>query len=182
MKKASGALILWSLTALLVLSGNAMLRAQDRYTLREPNGISFSEIQGYEDWRVVAPSFRTDNDEIRIILANERMIEAYRAGIPENGQPFPEGSIIVKIGYSEKKSPSFPAALVPDVLKRVEFIIKDTQRFPDTGGWGFARFVFDAAKRSFSPFGKDASFAQQCYSCHTIVQAKDFIFTGYPLR
>jgi hypothetical protein len=182
MKKASSAVILWSLTALLVLSGNAMLTAQDRYTLREPNGISFSEIQGYEDWKVVAPSFRTDNDEIRIILANERMIEAYRAGIPENGQPFPEGSIIVKIGYSEKKSPSFPAALVPDVLKRVEFIIKDTQRFPDTGGWGFARFVFDAAKRSFSPFGKDASFAQQCYSCHTIVQAKDFIFTGYPLR
>jgi hypothetical protein len=181
MKKNTGSILLWGLAALLLLGGNGMLAAQDRYALREPNGISFSEIRGYEDWKVVAPSFRTDNDEIRIILANDRMIEAYRTGIPENGQPFPEGSIIVKIGYSEKKSPSFPAALVPDVLKRVEFIIKDSQRFPQTSGWGFARFVYDADK-GFAPFGKDASFAQQCYSCHTIVQAKDFIFTDYPQR
>jgi len=182
MKKNSATILLWSLAAFLFLACGWSLAAQDRYALHEPNGISFSEIRGYEDWKVVAPSFRTDNDEIRIILANDRMIEAYRAGIPQNGRPFPEGSIIVKIGYSEKKSPSFPAALVPDVLKRVEFIIKDSRRFPDSSGWGFARFVYDAQKKSFSPFGKDASFAQQCYSCHTAVQAQDFIFTGYPPR
>jgi hypothetical protein len=182
MKTGSGSILLWGLAAFLLLGSGGRPAAQDRYALRAPNGISFSEIRGYEDWKVVAPSFRTDNDEIRIILANECMIGAYRAGIPDNGQPFPEGSIVVKIGYSEKKSPSFPAALVPDVLKRVEFIIKDSRRFPDTSGWGFARFVYDAQQKSFTPFGKDAAFVQQCYSCHTIVQAQDFIFTGYPQR
>lgn len=63
------------------------LLAQDKYSLKEPNGISFSEIRGYEDWQIVAPSYRTDHDEIRIILANDVMINAYRAGIPENGKP-----------------------------------------------------------------------------------------------
>jgi hypothetical protein len=182
MRATVGRILLWSLGVLLLAGGGGSLAAQDRFTLRAPNGVAFSEVRGYEDWKVVAPSFRTDNDEIRIILANDRMIAAYRAGIPANGQPFPDGSIILKIGYSEQKSPSFPAALVPNVLKRVEFIVKDSRRFPDTGGWGFARFVYDPQKKSFTPFGTDASFAQQCYTCHTIVRAQDFIFTLYPER
>lgn len=168
--------------AITLLTPATTLSAQDRYSLKEPNGISFSEIRGYEDWKVVAPSFRTDHDEIRIILANEVMIEAYRAGIPLNGKPFPDGSIIVKIGYSAKKSASFDAALVPDVLQRVELIIKDSARFPAASGWGYARFVYNAATGTFTPYGKTADFGRECYSCHTIVKDQDFIFTKYPLR
>jgi hypothetical protein len=167
---------------LFVLLSPALLGAQDRYALVAPNGISFSEVRGYEDWKVVAPSFRTDNNEVRVILANDVMIEAYRAGVPDNGQGFPDGSTIVKIGYSALKSQSFPAALVPGILKRVEFIIKDAKRFPATAGWGYARFVYDSAKGLFTPYGKDAAFSQECYTCHTIVKDKDFIFTRYPVR
>jgi hypothetical protein len=167
---------------LLPLSSPAFLGAQDRYSLVAPNGIAFSEVRGYEDWKVVAPSFRTDNTEVRVILANDVMIEAYRGGVPDNGQSFPDGSIIVKIGYSALKSQSFPAALVPGVLKRVEFIIKDVKRFPSTAGWGYARFVYDSAKELFTPYGKDASFTQECFTCHTIVKDRDFIFTKYPVR
>jgi hypothetical protein len=156
--------------------------AQDKYELKEPNGISFSEIRGYETWQVIAPSYRTDNHEVRIILGNPAMIKAYKEGIPGNGKPFPDGAIIVKIGWSERKSPVFPPALEPDVLKRVEFIVKDSKRFPDTSGWGYARFVYDAASSTFTPYGKDASFVQECYQCHTIVKTKDYIFTGYPQR
>jgi hypothetical protein len=170
------------LSAVFCIGGNSLLAAQDKYELKAPNGISFSEIRGYETWQVVAPSYRTDNNELRIILGNTVMINAYKEGIPGNGKPFPEGSIIVKVAWSERKSPVFPAAFEPDVLRRVEFIVKDSKRFPGTSGWGYARFVHDAKTGAFSPFGKDASFAQECYQCHTLVKGKDFIFTGYPQR
>jgi len=170
------------LVVVLFVWGIGSLVAQDKYELKAPNGISFSEVRGYETWQVIAPSYRTDNHEVRIILGNTVMIKAYKEGIPGNGKPFPDGSIIVKIGWSERKSPVFPAAFEPDVLKRVEFIVKDSKRFPDTSGWGYARFVYDVTTSTFAPYGKDASFAQECYQCHTIVKAKDFIFTGYPQR
>jgi hypothetical protein len=174
--------LFYSLVALLILVSTAGLGAQDRFALVAPNGIAFSEVRGYQDWRVVAPSFRTDNNEVRVILANDVMIDSYRNGAPGTGGSFPEGSMIVKIGYSAVKSQSFDAALVPGVLKRVEFIIKDSTRFPATNGWGYARFVYDPAKELFTPYGKDANFGQECYACHTIVKDQDFIFTKYPLR
>ncbi|MCG6535075.1 MAG: cytochrome P460 family protein [Syntrophales bacterium LBB04] len=166
----------------LMMRGNGSIASQDKYESKAPNGISFSEIRGYETWQVVAPSYRTDNHELRIILGNTAMINAYKEGIPGNGKPFPEGSVIVKIGWSERKSADFPAAFEPDVLRRVEFITKDSRRFPDTSGWGYARFVYDAKTSTFTPYGKDSSFARECYQCHTIVKKKDFIFTGYPRR
>ena len=158
------------------------LMAQDKFNLKTPNGISFSEIRGYETWPFIAPSWRTDNNELRVILGNTEMINSYKAGIPGNGKPFAEGSIIVKIGWSERQSATFPAAHEPDVLRRVEFIMKDSKRFPATGGWGYARFVYDAKTETYTPYGKDDSFAQECHLCHSIVKAKDFIFTGYPQR
>src|ERR1700691_4750434 len=65
------------------------LAAQDRYTLKVPNGLAFSEFRGYEDWQVVAPSQTDASNVIRVILANPVMMKAYRAGIPANGKPFP---------------------------------------------------------------------------------------------
>jgi hypothetical protein len=176
------------ITVLFVAAGTFMAQQngssapQDAFEQKAPNGISFSEIRGYEAWQVIAPSQRTDNNELRIILGNTVMIEAYKKGIPGNGKPFPEGSVVVKIGWSEKKSPDFPAAIEPDELKRVEFIMKDSRRFPDTSGWGYARFLYDAKTSTFTPYGKDSSFAQECYQCHTVVKGKDFIFTSYPQR
>lgn len=176
-------IILFLLMALAVLAADSgRVMAQDQYTLTAPNGISFSEIKGYETWQVIAPSYRTDNHEVRIILGNPAMIAAYKQGIPGNGRSFPDGSVIVKIGWSERKNPRFPVALEPDVLRRVEFIIKDSKRFPDTSGWGYARFVYDEKNAAFTPFGKEASFARDCYQCHTIVKQRDYIFTAYPLR
>jgi hypothetical protein len=166
----------------LMLWGNGLVAAPDKYELKALNGISFAEIKGYETWQAIATSRRTDNNELRIILGNKTMINAYQKGIPGNGKPFPQGSTIVKIGWSEKVNTDFPAAFEPDVLKRVEFIVKDSKRFPETNGWGYARFVYDAKTSTFTPYGKDASFAQECHQCHMAVKQKDFIFTGYPRR
>jgi hypothetical protein len=179
-KKMIGGLLAFA--AVVLLWSISSMAMQDKYGLRTLNGISFSEIRGYETWQTIAVSRRTDNNELRIILGNALMIKAYKEGIPGNGKPFPEGAVIVKIAWSEKQSPDFPPAYEPDILRRVEFILKDSRRFPDTGGWGYARFVYDAKASMFAPYGKDSSFGQECYQCHTIVKKKDYIFTGYPDR
>src|SRR5262245_8737680 len=77
----------------LVFSGLA-LATQDKYTVQVPGGLAFSEFRGYEDWQTVAVS-KTDA-VINAILANPVAIDAYRAGVPGNGKPFPDGSKIVK--------------------------------------------------------------------------------------
>jgi hypothetical protein len=181
MKKAFRIFVGMMASAML-MQADCSVMAQDRFDLKAANGLSFSEIKGYETWHVIAPSYRIDNHELRVILGNSVMIDAYRSGIPENGKPFPEGAIVVKIGWSERKSTAFPTAFEPDVLKRVEFIMKDSKQFSATGGWGYARFLYDAKSGSFAPYGKDASFVQECYQCHTAVKDKDYIFTGYPAR
>jgi Cytochrome P460 len=73
--------------------------------------------------------------------------------------------------------------MVPDTLKSVSLIEKDSKRFPDTSGWGYAQFLYDAASDRFTPYGSDSSFGKQvCYACQTLVTAKDYIFTSYPRR
>jgi hypothetical protein len=174
-KIASGLLAIVA-SALAVFGGKA-ISAQDKYTVQVPNGLAFSEFRGYEDWQVVAVS---QTEELAVILANPVMIEAYRAGIPGNGKPFPDGSRIAKIHWNPKKSADAPAPTsVPGTLHDVDFIARDSKRFPDTGGWGYAQFNYDDASDTFKPEGTGSNCG---YACHTIVTAKDYIFTAYPKR
>jgi hypothetical protein len=170
---------------LAVLGGRA-ISAQDKYTVQVPGGLAFSEFRGYEDWQTVAVS--QTEDAIAVILANPVMIDAYRAGIPDNGKPFPDGSKIAKIHWNPKKSAEAPApTTVPGTLQNVDFIERDSKRFADSGGWGYAAFDYDAASDTFTPAtladqppqGNDAKCG---YACHTIVKTKDYIFTAYPKR
>jgi hypothetical protein len=92
-------------TAALAALGTAVY-AQEKYSLESPSGIAFSDFRGYEDWAMVS-SARTD-EVLKVIVANPAMIEAYKAGVPSNGQPFPEGSKIAKLQWSFKKSTEAP--------------------------------------------------------------------------
>jgi len=158
--------------------GSMALAAQDKYSLKVPNGLAFSEFRGYENWQDVAVS-QTENG-IKVIVANPVMINAYRGGIPANGKRFPDGSKVAKIEWTSKKSTESPYfVMVPDTLKSVSFIEKDTKRFPDTHGWAYAQFLYDAASDTLSPHGNDAKCG---YECHSTVAAKDYIFTAYPKR
>jgi hypothetical protein len=162
----------------LAAVGGIALAAQDRYTLKVPNGLAFSEFRGYENWQDVAVS-QTENG-LKVIAANGPMIKAYRSGIPGNGKPFPEGSKIVKIEWTSKKNAESPYfVMVPDNLKSVSFIEKSTKRFPNSGGWGYAQFQYDAAAETFTPVGDGTACG---HACHTGVKAKDYIFTAYPRR
>lgn len=159
-----------------------LARAQDKTTVKAANGVALSEFKGYEDWQDVAVS--TTDDGIKVIVANPAMIAAYRSGVPGNGKPFPEGSKVVKIEWRQAKNPQSPYnVIVPGALKSVAVIEKDSKRFPDTSGWGYADFQYTPATKTLKAEGADAAFAKQvCYSCHTAVKAKDYIFTAYPIR
>jgi hypothetical protein len=153
--------------------------AQDKYSLKSPSGIAFSDFRGYEDWSVVS-SARTD-EVLKVIVANPAMIKAYKSGIPGNGQPFPEGSMIVKLQWKPKKSTDAPFVVdVPDVFKQAFVMEKDSERFPKTGGWGYAVFNYDAASDKFSADPKSLSDCGN--ACHTVVKSKDYIFHPYQKR
>ncbi len=162
----------------LAVVGGMALAAQDKYALQVPDGLAFSDFRGYEDWRVVAVS-QTD-ELLKVEVANPTMIDAYRAGVPGNGQPFPDGSKIAKIEWKPKKSTEAPFSVrVPDILQDVFLIEKDIKRFPDTKGWAYAQFNYDAASDTFAPDGHGANCG---FACHTTVAAKDYIFTAYGKR
>jgi hypothetical protein len=166
-------------TAMLTVLGGTAARAQDKYSLKSPSGISFSDFKGYEDWAVVS-SARTD-EVLKVIVANPTMIEAYKAGVPGNGQPFPDGSKIAKLQWKPKKSTEAPFVVdVPDVFTQAFVIEKDSKRFPNSGGWGYALFNYDAAsdKVTVDPTG-----VSDCgHACHVKVKAKDHIFHPYQKR
>jgi len=169
------------IAAALAVVGGIALAAQDRYTLVVPNGLGWAEFKGYEDWQDVAVS--ETESSVKAILANPIMIKAFREGIPGNGKPFPEGSRIVKIEWIKKKNPVSPYDVeVPDYLKNVDLIVKDSKRFPETNGWAYAQFTYDKATDTFKPSALSATGHECGYACHTIRKANDFIFTEYTKR
>ena len=162
------------------LGGGAISAQQDKYTLQVPNGLKFSDFRGYEDWQVVAVS-QTD-DLLKVMVANPIMIDAYRAGVPGNGKPFPDGSKIAKIEWKPKKNTEAPFSVrIPESLQDIFFIEKDVKRFPNTSGWGYAVFDYSPASDTFTP-NATTGVVNCGYACHTIVAKKDYIFTAYAKR
>jgi hypothetical protein len=163
--------------ASLTIAAGVAIAQQNRYALKLGN-LSFADFRGYENWQVVAVS-QTDT-QLKVIVANDAMIKAYRQGLPADGKLFPEGSKVVKIEWTLKKNAASPYAVnVPDALQAVATIEKDSKRFPDTHGWAYGNFNYDSAKKMFTPEGTDAKCG---YSCHTRVASKDYIYTAYPQR
>jgi hypothetical protein len=177
-----------SLVLLGVLGGPAVVAqdtgpAKDR--VKVPGGLGFAEFKGYERWQVVAISH--SEKLLAATLANPEMIKAFQAGIPGNGQPFPDGVRMAKIHWNPKKHETFATTAVPESLHDVDFMVKDSKRFADSGGWGWAAFKYDAASDTFTPAttadmppqGNDAKCG---LACHTIVRSKDYVFTEYAKR
>lgn len=171
---------------LAALATAAAIPAQDRYTLKVPNGLAFSEFRGYERWSVIAIS--QNGGRFAVILGNRTMIDAYESGVPGNGKPFPDGSKMAKVHWNPKTQEREPGQpTVPGGLHDVDLMVKDSGRFADSGGWGWAAFEYDAATDEFRPAnladsppqGNDAKCG---FACHTIAKNRDFVFTEYPKR
>jgi hypothetical protein len=178
----------------MLMSGMAMVwlavvglsvSAQDKYTVRVPGGLAMSEFRGYEGWQAI--SISRNEKVVAVILGNPVMIAAYEAGIPANGKPVPDGARMAKIHWLPKQNQFFPDATVPGALVNVDFMVKDSKRFADIGGWGYAVFDYNAASDTFTPGtsagtppqGNDATCG---VACHTKAKARDFVFTEYGKR
>ena len=174
------------IVALLAALCGIGIAAEDKYALRVPGGLAFSEFRGYEDWRTVAVSH--NGNKLAAILGNPEMVEAFKSGIPGNGRPFPDGARMAKIHWTAKTAddePNDPS--VPGALHDVDFMVKDSKRFADSGGWGFAEFEYDPASETFRPGVEtdsppQANDAKCGFACHSIVAGKDYMFTAYPKR
>ena len=171
---------------LAILATGAAISAQDRYTLKVPNGLAFSEFKGYDGWQTIAISH--NGDLLAVILGNPAMIDAYKTGVPGNGKPFPDGAKMAKIHWNARKNESAPGQpLQPGALHDIDFMAKDSKRFSDSGGWGYAEFEYDAASDAFRPGtladkppqGNDAKCG---FACHTKVKTRDYVFTDYGHR
>lgn len=143
-----------------ILAGNTIKPA--------PNGITLPEA--YKDWKVISQSHRIDNNSLRIILGNDTAVNAARSG---NTNPWPNGAILGKLVWKQKAEEFWPTAIAPDKFVHAEFMLKDSQKYRDTGGWGYARWLGMEQK----PYGEDANFANECVACHTPVKDRDYVFT-----
>jgi hypothetical protein len=66
-------------TTALAVVGGTVVAAQnglDKYGLKVPGRLAFSEVRGYEDWAVISVG-RTD-ELIKVILGNPVVIDARR--------------------------------------------------------------------------------------------------------
>jgi hypothetical protein len=174
------------ITGVLAVTSGVAISAQDKYTLKVPGGLAFSEFRGYESWPVVAIS--ENEGLIAVIVANPAMIDAYRAGVPGDGKPFPDGAKMAKIHWNPKKNETAPGSpTVPGTQHDVDFMVKDSKRFADSGGWGYAVFDYDAKSDTFTPgtlAGKppQGNDAKCGFACHTVVKTRDYVFTDYGHR
>jgi len=172
-------------TVWIALLGGLAMSAQDKYSAKVPGGLAMSEFKGYEGWQAISIS-RTAR-VVAVILGNPAMIAAYQAGIPANGKPVPDGAKMAKIHWVPKQNDFFPDATVPGKLLNVDFMVKDSKRFADSGGWGYGVFDYDAEADTFKPGtmagtppqGNDAKCG---FACHTMAKSRDYVFTNYGQR
>jgi hypothetical protein len=130
--------------------------------------------QGFRDWRLISIAHEEGNlHSFAAMLGNDVAIKAYRDGT----LPFPDGSIIAALHFSHTPSAENdkvfgdPQSFVPGPPTNVQFMIKDSKKWPTTGGWGFAHFNNDG-----SP-GTEAQL-KTCAPCHAKA-SRDFVFTRY---
>ena len=174
------------ITGVLAVTSGVAISAQDKYTLKVPGGLAFSEFRGYESWPVVAIS--ENEGLIAVIVANPAMIDAYKERVPGNGKPFPDGAMLAKIHWDPKKQDTYPGQpMVPGTPLNSHFMEKDSKRFADSGGWGWAAFEYDAASETFRPRNESENppqghDAKSGLACHSIVQNRDYVFTEYGKR
>jgi hypothetical protein len=168
-------------------------QSQDRFTLKAANGIAFSEFRDYEAWQLIATSQPDDAGGcgtskvgcMKVILGNPAMIQAYRVGIPANGQAVPDGAAMAKIEWMKDHNDVPYGVTVPATQTEVSFMMKDSKRFPDTNGWGYATFEYDAPSGTFKPSKPTtaANARSLCHGCHVAgAKARDFVYTEYAKR
>jgi hypothetical protein len=135
--------------------------------------------EGYRDWKLISVAHEAGkNNDIRAILGNEIAVKAFREG----KRPFPNGAIIVRLAWQFRSSPRndsvFPApqSFVAGPPTNVQVSVKDSKRYPGSGGWGYGQFENGLANQ-------DVALTQSCFACHAkldrLDKRADLVFTDY---
>ncbi len=183
MKRTS--LIAMMLVMTLACADAAAGPERGKNAIAVPGGLGFAEFKGYESWQVVSISH--NGGLLAATLGNQAMIDAYKAGMPGNGKPFPDGARMAKIHWKPKQHATFQTALIPSTQHDVDFMVKDSKRFATSGGWGYAVFKYDTIAGTFTPgtlsdVPPQGNNATCGFGCHTIVKDRDYVFTDYAPR
>jgi hypothetical protein len=135
-----------------------------------PNGIAF--IPEYKNWRAISSTDRSDNYTIREILGNDVAVRA----IAENRiDPWPDGTAFAKVAWLQQADAK--GAVRAGAFFQVEFMIRNSEKYAQSLGWGFARWRGPELK----PYGQDANFAGECVGCHQPLARTNYVFT-MPIR
>ena len=122
---------------------------------------------GWDRWATIAMSHRNDNNTVRVILGNDVAVAAARSG---NTNPWPDGAILGKVVWKATELEDWQAAAAPGEFVHAEFMYKDSTKYSESYGWGWARWVGSDQE----PFDGGM---QVCISCHTPVKDRDWVFT-----
>jgi hypothetical protein len=132
-----------------------------------PNGIAF--LPEYKNWKEISSTERDDNHTLRVILGNEIAVDA----IAHNRiNPWPDGTAFAKVAWLQQANDK--GLVQSGAFFQVEFMVRDSNKFADTLGWGFARW----RGADLKPYGKDATFTNECVGCHIALAKTDYVFTA----
>jgi hypothetical protein len=135
-----------------------------------PNGIAF--LPEYKDWKAISSTDRFDNRTMRVILGNDVAVQA----IANNHiNPWPDGTAFAKVAWFQQ--PDDKGLVHTGPFFQVEFMIRDSQKYAETKGWGWARW----RGADLKPYGKDATFTNECVGCHIPLASTNYVFTS-PIR
>jgi len=137
-------------------------------------GEALNEIlypEGYRSWVHVKtklvgpanPNFKT-NGGYHHIYANAKAMEGYGSGY------FPDGAVLVFDVLDIKEQ---GGNTQEGNRKRLDVMVKDSLKYPATGGWGYEEFNGDShTERSLTPAAR-----MQCFNCHQ--QKHDYVFSKF---
>lgn len=158
--------------ALAAVFGSFAAAPVESVTDSSVGGITLPE--GYRDWRLISVAHeKGDLNDLRATLGNDIAIDTFRAG----KDTFPDGAIIARLAWkytpSEENNKAFgrEQSFVAGDPTNVQFMVKNSQKYASTGGWGFAQFTE-------GKLDGDAAH-KRCFSCHVPAKGRDFVFTRY---
>jgi hypothetical protein len=145
---------------------------------------------GYREWTMISiAEVGAPFKDLRVKLGNDIAIKAFRDGT----RPFPDGAIIARLAYRQAASADVSNAFRAAAKKRglsteqietllagsavagaptnVQFMVKNSNKYASTGGWGFAELT------NGKPDGEAVH--KTCFSCHAPGKDHDFVFTQY---
>jgi len=128
---------------------------------------------GYRKWAHVmsalvgpkSPGFALHGG-IHHIYANEKAMEGYKTG------RFPDGSALVADFLETRESAGITTE---GPRRRIDVMVKDSRRYPETGGWGFEQFRGDSQTDRMVT----AQIATKCFACHAQQKDHDSVFSRF---